>query len=241
MYVIGHLIYHSIFIGIILPEVLLPAAEHTGKLCLSIYLGRFPPVWGGSRQHKRNKQKQWGFHSVLPAMTRDPAEFGWHCWSNTTHPPPSSTTYVALIDAVSPTAPTTGLPLQGNPVATADANQNCVTIIRHSFLFLARSLASLISILLSFRALFTPSIHPNLGLPLALLPSTFAFITFFSSRSLSILSTWPNHLKTFTSTLAANSVNYVDMLYLYRTAEALHMPFSEHVPNNILKAIQKYR
>ena len=61
-----------------------------------------------------------------------------------------------FIDAVSPTAPTTGLPLQGNPMATADANQNCVTIIRHSFLFLARSLASLISILLSFRALFTP-------------------------------------------------------------------------------------
>ena len=28
-------------------------------------------------------------------MTRDPAEFGWHCWSNTVHPPPSSTTYVA--------------------------------------------------------------------------------------------------------------------------------------------------
>ena len=28
-------------------------------------------------------------------MTRDPAEFGWHCWSNTAHPPPSSTTYVA--------------------------------------------------------------------------------------------------------------------------------------------------
>ena len=61
---------------------------------LSIYLGRFPQ-FGGSRQHKRNKQKQWGFHSVLPAMTRDPAEFGWHCWSNTAHPPPSSTTYVA--------------------------------------------------------------------------------------------------------------------------------------------------
>ena len=70
-------------------------------------------------------------------------------------------------DAIYPTAPTTGLPLQGNPVATADANQNCVTIIHHSFIFLARSLASLISILLSFRALFTPSIHPNLGLPLA--------------------------------------------------------------------------
>ena len=64
---------------------------------LSIYLYTLAvsPSLGGSRQHKRNKQKQWGFHSVLPAMTRDPAEFGWHCWSNTTHPPPSSTTYVA--------------------------------------------------------------------------------------------------------------------------------------------------
>ena len=29
-----------------------------------------------------------------------------------------------FIDAVSPTAPTTGLPLQGNPMATADANCN---------------------------------------------------------------------------------------------------------------------
>ena len=28
------------------------------------------PSLGGSRQHKRNKQKQWGFHSVLPTMTR---------------------------------------------------------------------------------------------------------------------------------------------------------------------------
>ena len=28
-------------------------------------------------------------------MTRDPAQFGWHCWSNTAHPPPSFTTYVA--------------------------------------------------------------------------------------------------------------------------------------------------
>ena len=80
-----------------------------------------------------------------------------------------------FIDAVSRTAPPTGLSLQGNPVATADANQNCVTIIRHSFLFLARSLASLISILLSFRALFTPSIHPNLGLPLALLLHSLPF------------------------------------------------------------------
>ena len=37
-------------------------------------------------------------------------------------------------------------------MVTADANQNCVTIIRHSYLFLACSLASLISILPLFRA-----------------------------------------------------------------------------------------
>ena len=53
-------------------------------------------------------------------MTRDPAEFGWHCWSNS----PSSPVFHNLrrfTDAISPTAPTTGLPVQGNPVATADA------------------------------------------------------------------------------------------------------------------------
>ena len=51
------------------------------------------PSLGGRRQHKRT-MKTMGFYSVLLAMTRDPAEFGWHCWSNTAHPPTSSTTYV---------------------------------------------------------------------------------------------------------------------------------------------------
>ena len=54
----------------------------------------FPPVWGVADNTKETT-KHWGFHSVLPAMMRDPAEFGWHCWSNTAHPPPSSTTYVS--------------------------------------------------------------------------------------------------------------------------------------------------
>ena len=53
----------------------------------------FPPVWGVADSTEETT-KQWGFHSVLLAMTRDPAEFGWHCRSNTAHPPPSSTTYV---------------------------------------------------------------------------------------------------------------------------------------------------
>ena len=62
---------------------------------LSIYIPwPFPPVWGVA-DNTEETTKQWGFHSVLLAMTRDPAEFGWHCWSNTAHPPPSSTTYVA--------------------------------------------------------------------------------------------------------------------------------------------------
>ena len=51
-------------------------------------------VWGVA-DNTKEQRKQWGFYSVLLVMTRDPAEFGWHCWSNTAHPPPSSTTYVA--------------------------------------------------------------------------------------------------------------------------------------------------
>ena len=62
---------------------------------LSIYIPwPFPPVWGVANNTEETT-KQWGFHSVLLAMTGDPAEFGWHCWSNTAHPPPSSTTYIA--------------------------------------------------------------------------------------------------------------------------------------------------
>ena len=62
---------------------------------LSIYIPwPFPPV-SGVADNIKEQQKQWGPHSVPLAMTRDPAEFGWHCWSTTAHPPPSSTTYVA--------------------------------------------------------------------------------------------------------------------------------------------------
>ena len=67
---------------------------HTKKI-LSIYiLGHFPQ-FGGWPTTQKKQQKQWGFHSFLLAMTRDPAEFGWHCCSNTAHPPPSSTTCIA--------------------------------------------------------------------------------------------------------------------------------------------------
>ena len=158
------------------------------SMTIYLYTLAVSPSLGGSRQHKRNN-KTMGVSLRSSSNDEGPSRV-WMALLEQHRP--SSPVFHNLRrfkDAISPTAPTTGPPLQGSPVATADANQNCVTIIRHSFLFLARSLASLISILLSFRALFTPSIHPNLSLPLALLSSTFAFITFFSSRSLSILST----------------------------------------------------
>ena len=60
----------------------------------SIYLGRFPQ-FGVVADNSKKTTKHRGLYSVLLAMMRDPAEFGWHCWSNTAHPPPSSTTYVA--------------------------------------------------------------------------------------------------------------------------------------------------
>ena len=82
------LLYVYLFL-VVLKYVFLP-------ICLSIYLGRFPQFGGGgAADNTEERTKQWGFHSVLLAMTRDPAEFGWHCWSNTALPPPSSTTYVA--------------------------------------------------------------------------------------------------------------------------------------------------
>ena len=160
-------------------------AVNLDALCLvylSTYVGHFPQ-FGGVADNTKETTKTMGVSLRSSSSDEGPSRVwmalleqhspSFHVFHNLSR----------FIDAISPTDPTTGLPLQGNPMATADANQNYVTIIRHSFLFLARSLASLISILLSFRALFTPSIHPNLCLSLALLPSTFAFITFFSSRS----------------------------------------------------------
>ena len=122
----------------------------------SMYLGRFPQLWGVADNTKETKKNNG---VSLRSSSND--EGSSRVWTALLEQhSPSSPVFHNLrrfIDAVSPTAPTTGLPLQSNPVATADANQNCVTIILHSFLFLARSLASLISILLSFRALFTPT------------------------------------------------------------------------------------
>ena len=95
--------------------------------------------WGVADSTKEHR-KQWGLYSFLLAMKRDPAEFGWHWWSNTPTLPhiPQLT---SLHRCHLPYCPYHRVTYIRAPVATADANQNCFTIIRHSFLFLARSLA----------------------------------------------------------------------------------------------------
>ena len=55
---------------------------------------------------------------------------------------------------------------------------------------------------LSPKALFTPSIQPNLGLPLHLFPSTSEITTFLAIHLSSILSTCPNHISTCVSNYA---------------------------------------
>ena len=70
----------------------------------------FPPSWGVADNTKK-ATKTMGFYSVLLAVTRDPAEFGWHCWSNTAHPPPLFHNLRRFTDAITPIAPTTGLPI----------------------------------------------------------------------------------------------------------------------------------
>ena len=171
----------------------------------SIYIPwPFPPVWGVANNTKETT-KTMGVLFCSSSNDEGPSRVWMALLEQHSPPSPVFHNLRHFKDASSPTAPITGLPLR-----QPRGNSRCQSKLRHNHSplipFLVRSLASLKSILLSFRALFTLSIHPNLGLPLALLPSTFAFITFFSSRSLSILSTWQNHLKTFISTLAANSL-----------------------------------
>ena len=80
-----------------------------------IYITWPLPQFGASQQHKENNKTM--FHSVLLAMTKDPAEFGWHCWSNTAHPPLSSTTYVTIY--LPPPLPQGCLWQQQMPIRTA--------------------------------------------------------------------------------------------------------------------------
>ena len=98
-------------------------------VCLySIYLfyipWPFPPVWGVAD----NTKETMGV-SLRSSSNDEGSSRNWMALLEQHNP--SSPVFHNLrrfIDAVSPTAPTTGLPLQGNPVATADANQNFVDV-----------------------------------------------------------------------------------------------------------------
>ena len=110
-----------------------------------------------------------------------------------------------FIDAISPIAPTTG-----SSIRQPHGNSRCQSELRYNH----SPLISVPSMLTWLPHIHLPiiqgslySIHPPKPRP----PSSTSPISFrihylFSSRSLSILSTWPNHLKTFISTLAANSL-----------------------------------
>ena len=91
------------------------------------------PSLVSSRQHKENNKNNGGSSSNDNGPSRV-----WMALLEQ-HSPSSPVFHnlCCFTDAISLTAPTTGLPLLGNPVATADANQNYVTICHHSFLFLA--------------------------------------------------------------------------------------------------------
>ena len=54
----------------------------------SIYIPwQFPPVWGVANNTEETT-KQWGFPLRSSGNDEGPSRVvGWHCWSNTAHPP----------------------------------------------------------------------------------------------------------------------------------------------------------
>ena len=136
----------------------------------------FSPVCGVANNPKE-QQKQWWSHSSQPSLDGT---------TGATQPTlPRLPQLMSLHRCHLPYCPYHRV----TSIRPSHGNSRCQSELSHNHSPLIHSLASLTSILPSFRALLTPSIHPNLRLPLALLPLTFAFIIFFNSRSLSILST----------------------------------------------------
>ena len=64
-----------------LPLKELHSDQRMYKIYLYLYTLAVSPSLGVAGNTKE-QQKQWGFHSVLLAMTRYPAEFGWHCYKS---------------------------------------------------------------------------------------------------------------------------------------------------------------
>ena len=153
---------------------------------LSIYLYTLAvsPSLGGSRQHKRSN-KTMGISLRSSSNDEGP-----------------SRVWMALLEQHSPSPQLTSLHIchlpycpyhRAAPIRQPFGNSRCQSELRHNH----SPLIPIPSTLTCLPYIHPPiiqgslySIHPpKPSPPLALLPSTFAFITFFSSRSLSILST----------------------------------------------------
>ena len=101
----------------------------------------------------------------------------------------------------------------------------------HSFRSFAHCRAASIVIPLLPKATFTPSIQPNLGLPLTHPLLTSAISTLLAIRYSSILSTCRNHLNTLWSALLAHSLS---IPALQRTSSFLTLPIRD-TPTKLLK------
>ena len=155
---------------------------------LSIYLYTLAvsPSLGGSRQHKRNKIM--GILLCSSSNDEEPSRVWMVLLEQHIPSSPVFHNLRRFIEAITPTAPTTGLPLR-----QPHGNSRCQSELRHNH-------SPLIPIPSTFTCL--PYIHPPIiqgslysihppkpRPPSSTSPVNFAFITFFSSRSLSILST----------------------------------------------------
>ena len=109
-------------------------------------------------------------------------------------------------------------------------------------LFFSHSLKSLslarLILFLSFSPLpnsksFTSFLHLLCGLPLPLLPSTFARYALLTNLSSPILSTFPNYFNTFLSILLStlNSHSHLSLIIAFLTLPTLLMPhnFLKHI------------
>ncbi len=106
------------------------------------------------------------------------------------------------------------------------------TIALHSFLLCTTTLPCSTDIPLTPNALFTLSIYSIRGLPLGLIPLTSDLVIFFTKRSSSILSTWPNHCNTPCSAHSANSYNSSSPLH-FIIPHFIHLCYSTHTPQTL--------
>ena len=145
----------------------------------------FPPVWGVADNTKETT-KTMGVLLRSSSNDKEPSRVWTALLEQHSPSSPIFHTLHRFIDANSPTAPP-----QGCSIRQPHGNSRCQSELRHNH----SPLIPIPSTLTCLPHIHSPIIKgslypiPNLGLPQALPSSTFAFITFFNSRSLSILST----------------------------------------------------